>query len=419
MKNKIKIFLFCSLLLQLFIACNNENKDKDEPDTIKENISDTVKNDSAITIPEKSMMLMDVSVSMKGYIGSGDSRLLGVVASYLNVSQNEPSIVLFGENEKTITKEEFINKLNTKSISWSNESDLKSMLKSMVSHCTNNDICFLLTDGILSGSNKQISNNPEFNIEQREWLSAEINKIFRDNKELSALMVKYNATFKGNYSCYNNNSVNINGKERPYYIIAIGKSKYIKYLEEKLVDAKSKILNKPYEDYALFGDESTYNRLKFSYNSGIKSIDNGQMIIKSEVIKDGDVILSADVSFLPPYMQMTSYWENNLELSVQNGQKSAKELAKEFYNISIDSISNTGKNCKITIQARKLKGRSLNIKLRYEMPSWIEKYTDENDLNIRLDPLKMSQTFNLKYFAEGLSALQNDENMINQTIKFK
>lgn len=420
MMKKMRTVLFCSVLLSFLASCDKPKKTQTEEQT---NDCDTCvtkgKTDKfEIVSPESSMMLMDVSVSMKGYIGSGDPRLKGVIASYLNISKNEPTISLFGEKEeRPISKDVFLNKLNDKaSISWSHESDLKGMLKSMVNHCKTHNVSFLLTDGILSGSNAQISKSPDrkFNIENREWLSSEIKNIFKSNDSLSAIIVRYKANFNGTYSCYNNDSKSIN-KERPYYVVAIGKWAYIKYLERELVNSKSKVLDKPYEDYAMFGDEVTYNKLKFSYNSGVKELDKeGYMIIKSDVRKEGDVILTTDVTILPSYMQNPIYWNNNIELSIRKKGENGKDLSKDIYEITVDP-----KTCKITIPAYMLTKRELNIKLRYDIPSWINEYTDENDLNIASDISKMSQTFNLKYFAEGLSSLQNSENVINQTIKFK
>lgn len=415
--------LFCSVLLTL-ASCNQATKDgteyeqtKMDRDTCATQIGETEKLE--ISLPESSMMLMDISVSMKGYLGSGDSRFKGVIASYLNVSKNEPTISLFGNTEESlISKDDFISKLNNKSsISWSHESDLKGMLKSMVNHCDENDLCFLLTDGILSGSNKQISESfqRKFNIENREWLSSEIKNIFKGNDSISALIVKYNANFNGTYSCYNNDSRSISNRDRPYYIVALGKWAFIKYLEEELMNSKSKVLDKPYDNYALFGDENTYKKLKFSYNSGIKGIDKeGYMIIKSDVRQGGDVILSTDVTLLPSYMRTPIYWNNHLELSIMKKGESGKPISKDKYSVTLDS-----KICKVSIPAYILTGRELNISLRYDIPSWINEYTDENDLNITSDLHKMTQTFNLKYFAEGLAALQNNENVINQTIKFK
>ena len=147
---------------------------------------------------------------MKGYLDSyNESRFLGVKTYYITLSKNEPSIYLYGKTEgNLITKSNFDSKLNTRNISWSDESNLKDMIGSMVKHIEHGkDISLLLTDGILSGSNSQIRNKPSYNIDARDEMELELTNLLKNKQgNLCALIARYIAKFNGKYSCYNNNS---------------------------------------------------------------------------------------------------------------------------------------------------------------------------------------------------------------------
>jgi hypothetical protein len=140
------------------------------------------------------------------------------------------------------------------------------------------------------------------------------------------------------------------------------------------------------------------------------------LIIKSDVKKDGDVVLSSDISFLPEYMRTVEYWNENLELNVHEKAKTPILLDKNQYDISIE---NNSSKIKLSIRAHKLVGRELDIKLKYAVPTWINDYTDENDLDIHSNPSKLNKTFNLKYFVGGFEAIQINEYIKKQTLKFK
>ena len=169
----------------------------------------------------------------------------------------------------------------------------------------------------------------------------------------------------------------------------------------------------------MFGDEQTYNNVRFSYNSGIRGIHDGYMIIRNDVKKEGDVVLSADITDLPDHMHNVEYWNQNLKLSVLQDNHSEKELTPDSYDVYVDTVSVRQIVCKLSIEARKMVRRTLVLKVEYESPSWISEYSDDDDLGILSDPKDIHRTFNLKYLADGFKGLQNEKYVIYQTIKFK
>lgn len=416
--NYLAISCFILLLGFICFSCNDIGGGTggrgNGPDT-----TDSVKPLVAPKCPQKSLLYMDISTSMKGYLGTGDSRFRGVVSEYLLSSQNDTKVSLFGlKAEPTISANEFKKILDEQKIKWASESNLSSMLDSMVNN-KSYDVCYLLTDGILSGSNHQISHSKDYNIEHRQELENEIKSIFRGHNDLSALIVRYIANFEGNYSCYNNKHVKLNMIERPFYIIAIGKSHLIKYIERELSNPRSNVFDQKCTHYAIYGDQVTYNTLKFSHRRGVKSNSVGELIIDGSVSnKNENIQLSCPVSELTPDMQTEAFWKKNIELYVKNNEKDS-ECPIQADSIEILTQSSGKSICVLTINARRLKGRQLTINTRFAHPQWIDDMTDENDLEIGKNPFKQNQTFNLRYFAGGFIALNKCEYMISQKLKFK
>lgn len=378
--------------------------------------NDSVKN------PNSATFLFDASKSMRGYLKSaGDSRFIGVISAIGNIP-NSTVVHLYGEKEgESIAKNEFDRKLNRGDIAWSNESDLKAMVQSMINHTANgDDVCFLLTDGILSGSNSDINSSPgrSYNIKMREKMSEDLLSMLSPKCDnLCALIVRYKAKFNGTYSCYNNAPKKLVDKERPFFVIALGKWGNIKYIEEELKNRKaSGGLSTAYEDIVMIGDSRSYKKIKLSAAEGLNPKGN-KLVIKKEFRSD-NITLSADLEQLPDYMQTEEYMNANIELYVQHGQKALKGLDKKYYNISVNNIN--GKNIlKLSINAGQLQNSKLVFKLKYAMPEWVESKSDDNDLNIATDPSKLNKTFNLKYFVGGFTALHNGKYIKEQELDFK
>lgn len=411
--------LLCTVLANVACGCVDPkpNEDKDSIDSDSVNL-----NADAVVKPSSATLLFDASGSMHGYLKSiGDSRFIGVISFFENMSK-KTIVRLYGKEEgKTIEKEEFNQMLNNGKIEWSNESNLKAMVGSMKSHVNGgDDVCFLVTDGILSGSDSEINSSPDksYNIKMRQKMSVDIRSMF-DEKDscLSVLIVRYNAKFNGMYSCYNNEGKNLINKERPFFVIALGKWCYVKYLEETLNEKKgADRITTPYEDIIMIGDMRSYQKMKLSPADGLNP-KKGKMVIKKD-FRDGSVVLSADLGSLPDYMQTDNYMNANIEMSVQHGAKSEKSLDKDYYEVSVDG-ANGKKKLRLTIKSSQLKDSKLTFRLKYTLPEWIETKSDDNDLDIAINPIKLGKTFNLKYFVEGFTALSEEKYIKEQSVEFK
>ena len=377
--------------------------------------------DTVVSKPNSATLLFDASGSMHGYLNSSDSRFIGVVSAFVNMP-NQTVARLYGTNEgDPINKDVFDSKLNKRDIAWSNESDLMAMVGSMISHVeTGDDVCLLVTDGILSGSDADIKASPDrgYNIQNREKMSQDlIAKLGSKTGNLCALAVRYNAKFNGKYSCYNNSAQKLVNKERPFFVFVLGKWGRIKYIENKLNEIKtSNGVSTPYEDIVMIGDAVSYKKMKLSAAEGLNPKD-GKLIIKKE-FRSESIALSSDLGVLPAYMCTEDYFNSNIELFVQYGQNTQKPLDKKYYEVSVDK-GNTKTMLKLSVKSSQLKDAKLTFKLKYALPEWIEQKSDDNDLDIASNPSKLGKTFNLKYFMAGFAALHEGKYIKEQNLEFK
>ena len=147
---------------------------------------------------------------------------------------------LFDTKEQPeISRDEFINLINTRKVSWSDESDLTKMIGSMVKKVNDGSvgISYLITDGIMSGSNQEVRESVDrsFNITSRGTLTARIaDAVSACNDDIAILLIKYISSFTGKYYCYTNvDQVDFKENQRPFYVVAVGNRKLVKELVEK------------------------------------------------------------------------------------------------------------------------------------------------------------------------------------------
>lgn len=411
-------FLFKLLLLSAilgYVACGK----KEKPDPVPPPLPEPK---CSIAQPSSATFLFDISVSMKGYLqSSGDSRFLGVTTFFENI----PSKVVFrlyGKKEgDPIERANFNQMLKNRSIKWGDESDLIAMVRSMKTHVDKgNHISFLLTDGILSGSDADIRNSPDrsYNKIMRQTMSENLSHLFSSPKDsLCVLIVRYKAKFRGPYSCYNNSSEPLDNKDRPFFIIALGKWKYVKYVEQKLIEVKAANdgIATPYEDILMLGDACSYQKVKLSAAEGLNP-KNGRLLIKKGYEKES-IALSADLRQLPAYMQTLDYMKANIELYVKRASKKEKiAIDKDYYEISVDDAK---KQLRISIKATQVKESELIFKLKYAQPEWVETKSDDDDTDIKSNLAKLDKTFNLKYLVAGFKNIQKGKYIREQTLEIK
>lgn len=421
--NRIKhsAVLFGASLLLLLSACgsngakSNDNSSTTATDTISNQSPEQTIVQAVKSVPENAVLYLDCSHSMKGYINTAtDPRFNNVISALLYWLPTKAH--LFDTKEQPeISRDEFINRINTRKISWSDESDLTKMIESMVKKVNDGSvgISYLITDGIMSGSNQEVRESVDrsFNIIRRGTLTERVADVVSAcNDDVAILLIKYTSSFTGKYYCYTNiDQVDLKESQRPFYVVAIGNRKLVKELVDKT--QKEELLSNN-QGLLLLGDEYPYN-IKLTTGNDIV-LKNNQRIIGTNIGPNDNVILYADLGDLPSYMQDTTYFKSNGEVYIQYSKGGDfKKLDTKQIKYKID-----GAKLRLNIPAKYIRHNAMYFKLKYELPSWIEISSSDNDKNIKQSPIP--QTFNLKYFVKGLAKINDDEYITKiDTLKFK
>ena len=106
------------------------------------------------SLPKNAVMFFDASGSMKGYLDAQkEPRFKGFISSIFTIIP-ETKVYMYGVKADTsaMARDAFLDKLNAKKLHYQDESNLIYMVKSMVE--SNNALSFLITDGIMRGSNR-------------------------------------------------------------------------------------------------------------------------------------------------------------------------------------------------------------------------------------------------------------------------
>ena len=414
---KHSVVLLGTGLCLLLSACGSNGTKSNEDSTITDSGTISTQSSEQVIVPpvksapENAVLYLDCSHSMKGYINTAtDAKFKNVISSLLYWMPTKA--YLFDTKEQPeISRDEFINLINTRKVSWSDESDLTKMIGSMVKKVNDGSvgISYLITDGIMSGSNQEVRESVDrsFNITSRGTLTARIaDAVSACNDDIAILLIKYISSFTGKYYCYTNvDQVDFKENQRPFYVVAVGNRKLVKELVEKT--QKEELLSNN-QGLLLLGDEYPYNlSLIASKKEGISFSKDKQIIV-------GTNIFNGNLSHLPSYMQSTEYFEKNGEVYIQYSQKGEfKKLDSQYISYEID-----GTNLNLGVQAKCIRRNSMYFKLKYELPNWIEMSSSDNDKNIKQSPIP--KTFNLKYFVKGLAEINDDEYITKiDTLKFK
>lgn len=420
-RSKFSAMLLGSSLCLLLSACgSNGTKSNDNTSTTA---TDTISNQSpeqtivqpVKSVPENAVLYLDCSHSMKGYINTAtDAKFKSVISSLLYWKPTKA--YLFDTKEQPeISRDEFINLINTRKVSWSDESDLTKMIGSMVKKVNDGSvgISYLITDGIMSGSNQEVRESVDrsFNITSRGTLTARIADVVSAcQDDVAILLIRYTSSFTGKYYCYTNvDQVDFEENQRPFYVVAIGNRKLVKELVDKTQEEELLSNN---QGLLLLGDKYPYN-IKLTTGKDVV-LKNNQRIIGTNIGPNDNVILYADLGDLPSYMQDTTYFKSNGEVYIQYSKGGVfKKLDTKQIKYEID-----GAKLRLNIPAKYIRHNAIYFKLKYELPSWVEMSSCDNDKNIKQSPIP--QTFNLKHFVKGLAEINDDEYITKiDTLKFK
>lgn len=412
MRNTIKRFLKLSLVAA-FVApvfmigvnsCESCTSPESVPDSTKTS-SDTVVEPPKVASNEIDIVLyLDASSSMQGYIApSKPTNFAAVVGAIEGLEPGNTKSFLYGESPEPA--DGLSGKIGDQALKLKEpESDLAGMVANMAKEASNNQstVYFLITDGILSGTNKQIKDNSKYNIANRLTLSQKIYDALKSYKgKVASMVLQFSAPFKGTYFDYKNGKITLENVMRPYYVIAFGSKPAMKQVYDAINSNSLSALAK-YENEALFGFD--YNLAKpYPYvGNGINMVAGGKYKVNANI---NSVPLVYNVSNLPAKLlaDVDSLCSHvRIYKRSKNSKSDRVMLGNEHYDVEYD---NKRLNITVKNQNKLAIPGEVEVRIGWWQPSWIENMTDTIDTP---EPNDM-KTFNLKYLLESFSVLNSGD----------
>lgn len=376
------------------------------------NPKDTISKSSALATTE---VWLDASYSMRGYIDTNeDPKFRAIIAALCNVRGNK-GVALFGTKLGIVEKFDSIKvKLDRKNINWSQESNLKSMIETAIKKTEEGGLIFLLTDGIMSGTDEQIKKKPSYNITKRGELTNELKGLLQDKTNIAINISQYYMKFRGIYYCYDNSHSGINvlnERERPLYVIALGSKNDVEEYMNIYFNESEELKT---DRTITFGDKNIPYNLSMNLNPKMftkeKSSENTYKMTKETRMGDYDIVFNVSISILPKFMQENTYIASHGHLVYRGINKNSSE----YKNVPSDKYSLSVENgaAKYTVNKTFVSQNSFQFRLDYANPSWIKQSSTDDDKKNYSD----RTTFNFEYFVKGLSVL-NPTTAINNVSK--
>lgn len=396
---KFKIIAFASFVLCILYACkgnNSQNQENPESDSMpvkqEENSHENVK--ETFIAPN---VYLENSASMRGYNEKDCNGFTSVLSELVGVYGRNNTKTYFYSNglSKAYDANQFADMVASKRVKYGDSSPIHIIVDSIIKK--NNSISFLITDGIISGSDEQIRNNSQYNINYREELQNSLSDKIR-GKGLAASMYQFESFFSGTYYCYDNSKVELS-QNRPFYVIALGTPKSIIDFKDKVDKGLSYFKPKNEVHFGILNFPISIP-VYAGVQGKIDSINNIITVEPSKVRKYGKEIAGRsylDLSIplpdkLPSYMKTKMYLDDNL--SILFNDKHLNNEAQKYYNEEKQVLH-------VYIELHDiLKENTLNFNIKYSLPSWCITGSTDNDKDIKSE--MFPTTFNLAYLIRGL-----------------
>lgn len=398
---KTTLIIYISVLLCLITSCkgksenNNSSEITHTIDTI--NIDTIQKITTSKTSAPLVHVYMENSASMQGYNNKDCNGFTSVISELVSAYGRKNTKGYFysdGLSEAT-DADKFADKIAGKKVLYGKSSPLHVIISTIINK--NSSISFLVTDGIMSGTDEQIRTNASYNKDYREELQHNLSDKLKE-KQLASSIYQFESNFDGTYYCYDNSQIVLKERKRPFYVIAIGQKKYINDFKNR-IDEKSLpglnplqqihfgLTNYPYNialSASIFGKKDTPTTI---------NIDISQ-IRKRGIEIDGKRYLDLSIhipDFMPPHISEETYIRKNL-IAKFNGTPITDKLI--LFNPDSRTIHMH------IYQNDILKSNKLECYLKYKLPNWCMASSSNDDKGVAKSLL--ATTFNLEYLIKGI-----------------
>lgn len=240
-------------------------------------------------------ILMENSMSMSGYIGRGNPDFAEPIIALFQCGNdttvfNSKYASSRGNTDevqfKDATQEAFLTSITSGKFVTGVASPLDKIISSAVDQITDNyenvveDVFCLITDGILSGTNKEIASNRDFTKNNLPVLENRIRTAVSKAQKfgLDCLVYRLETPFSGTYYDYRNGHHSINDI-RPYFMILIGDRVNLEAIETDL-SKESNFTGKSLNRFASYDMASlkTIKSAKLNRIAGQNGVPKGAVV---------------------------------------------------------------------------------------------------------------------------------------------
>ena len=397
MKRVILIFGVVWLLLIAY-GCNGNKASKVSNDFECSSVSYS----DSEEMPEKVYAYIDASGSMKGYFSlESDGRFITAIS---NVN---PDRINWMDGNFTELKGVPTNELLTSSFSGG-QSRFDKMLPAIIERdnlTKSNAISLLFTDGILSASAKETNVNPEYMKQSFGIFKNYIANALKKAPGIAIAVFKLNSKYDGSYWNYQNKNVQVNIKDRPFYVIAMGRPVYIRNFLSK---------------------NNLGSSLKVAFGIYDTPISNGKGTLFAPTSPkdfDGNRLISNNISFaltLPNNVVQLGddYIKRNVIIEFDG--KDESEKLRPLISVTGSGLTISGWDTNNPAYPIVVPGEhELKIGIPHRIDSRWEELYSEDDLNIDKVLAQQKKTFGLKYLLGGIqNGLEKDSIIFSSSIQF-
>ncbi|MBR5491959.1 MAG: hypothetical protein IKV77_02370 [Alistipes sp.] len=369
---------------------------------------------------DKMAIYLENSASMAGYSNAGNPMFTAPILALFNACEPSTTIetAYVGEQYselklKSIPRETFERELTNGGIAVTEGSPLDKIMTMMIDSVADNSVVGLVTDGIVSGSNREIvsSANREFTIRNLPLIEQRIRGSIKNAaaKDISTLIYRLESSYAGTYYDYKNGRHNVNNVVRPYFIVLFGNSSNLKKMEVAL-ESESKF--NPTNKFASY-DVVSYNTITNGYLT-LAPATNVKVVVTPdlrEVDFKGKIPavpvnfrLQVDLNGIPAHYRDSEVLRASLDVYYVVGNT---EVSKSEFVQDVTPIEGQPNKYQITlqmdnnfIQMLPNEGLKLYVRLKGRVNRWDAPMSSDEDTQFGLLP--DSKTFALTTLMDGI-----------------
>ena len=378
---------------------------------------------------------LENSHSMGGYFQSQTDffdNLDGIISD-LDLSSNYPGRVhaytiaeeIVGFESPDVFRSQ-LDPTNDTRIAIARSSPLHTIIQDICTHSGDHSVSLLVTDGIPSGSNRQLArydNKAQDKYYNRDFISNLKNdlktNIDRSCNDLSIRIMAYRSNFNstGKHPYFKLDNNQHNGVQlgeftrRPYYVFAIGRAEELRQFFEK-----TSTTFRPEESLDLGFSFSGSVEPSGSYlKGGDATRVSGSQIQFDDASGSKRFALLADLSQLPTARQTTAYLEENIAL--YNNDRPVEATVRVYSESNLPTgILRDGQRLQnalrdkthiIEVELPNFVPRPddrLEFRIIDRLPEWYRRWSSDNDLDIQLDD---DRSYGFATIVEGIRAAYN------------